>query len=115
MNRAELFANYDNFEKEIIEVSREEFYTNLNKESFRNRDVDSRTEVQLYSIDGWDYRFYSTLYNVGWQGDMDADIFICKIKTLTKAEIEKFCNIFSESKENNNHIVDYVQPEIDGY
>jgi hypothetical protein len=114
VNRAELFANYDNFDREIIEVSREEFYNNLEKEFYSNREIDSRTEVQSYPIDGYVYKFYSTLYNVGWQGDMDSDCFICKIKTLTKAEVEHYSNIFSRPN-NYDDAVDYAQPEIDGY
>lgn len=86
MNRAELFANYDNFGREITTVSQEEFYSNLVLESYRHRTIDSRTEEQYYSIDGYDYMFYSTAYNVGWEGDMDCDQYFCKVKTMTQVE-----------------------------
>jgi hypothetical protein len=87
MNRSELFANYDNFGKEITTVSQEEFYSNFNKDTYYNCS-NGNTCIQKYAIDGYDYYVYSTVYNVGWEGDMDADQYFCKVKTLTKAEID---------------------------
>ncbi len=112
MNRSELFANYDNFDREITTVSQEEFYSNFNKDTYHNRE-NGNTCIQKYAIDGYNYYFYSTVYNVGWQGDMDADCYICKVKTLTKAEIEHYSSIFT--RPNNYDAVDYAQPEIAGY
>ncbi len=85
MNRSELFANYDNFDREITTVSQEEFYSNFNKDTYRNYD-NGNTCTQKYAIDGYDYYVYSTAYNVGWEGDMDCDQYFCKVKTMTQVE-----------------------------
>ena len=112
MNRSELFANYDNFGEEITKISQEEFYSNFNKDTYYNYS-NGNTCIQKYAIDGYEYCIYSTVYNVGWQGDMDSDRYICKVKTLTKAEIEHYSSIFT--RPNNHDSVDYAQPEINGY
>lgn len=92
MNRSELFANYDNFGKDITTVSYEEFYSLLNKNTFRNYE-DGNTGIQKYSIEGYDYFLYGTTYNVGWQGDVDCDSYYCKIKTMTQAERDELYNL----------------------
>jgi hypothetical protein len=93
-DRSELLATYDNYGKELIVIDSKEYYANLNAKTY-NEYTMGCSDVQRYSIDGYDFICYSTVYNVGWQGDVDCDSFYCKIKTLTAKEIEEFCNIFS--------------------
>ena len=93
-DRSELLATYDNYGKEMVKVSKEEFHTNFNVKTYNSYTMGC-SDVTRYSIDGYDYFCYSTVYNVGWQGDVDCDEFICKVKTSTAKEIEEFCNIFS--------------------
>lgn len=88
MTKSELLARYDNFRGgEIIEVSRAEFYDNLNKETYRNWEQAS-TSIQSYRIDGAEYFLYSSIWNVGWHGDCDYDEFFFKIERMTQQEIE---------------------------
>ena len=93
MNRSELLAAYSNYDKEMIVIDSKEYFTNLNVETL-NECTRAYSDVQKYSIDGYNYFCYSTVYNVGWQGDVDCDVFYCKIKTMTEAErinLRKLC------------------------
>lgn len=98
MKKSELFAKYDNFGKDVIEISREEFFNQLSiadKDDASWIERDSNTECFLIRTDGMDYMQYSSLFSVGWQGDKDSDQFFCKIKTSTKKEIQELSLIFS--------------------
>lgn len=98
MNKAELYARYDNFGKDLIEVPTEEFYSVMDGSplALRNWNRDG-VYCMLVSIDGWDYLYYCVTHNVGWQGDVDAHSFYCKKETITAAymkEMEKlFCSL----------------------
>ena len=98
MRKSELFARYDNFGKDIIEISKEEFLEQLNiadKENSSWVQGDSNTECFIIRTDGMDYMQYSSLFSVGWQGDKDCDQFFCKIQTITKKEMEEISAIFN--------------------
>lgn len=98
MKKSELFARYDLFGKEVIEITEQEFYQKLqdNKESTNIYESGS-TEYWVVKTDGADYMQYSSMWNVGWQGDVDSDQFYCKVETLTKAEVERLTKIFTQA------------------
>jgi len=93
MRKSEYFARYYNFNTELIEVTKEEFYLNFNKETYSVHDIGDTCQ-QSYNIDGARYILYSSVFKVGWQGDVDSDQFFCKVKTLTQAEMEDMAKIF---------------------
>lgn len=93
MRKSELFAKYFNFRTELVEVTQEEFYANFNKETYTMYDIGDTCE-QSYRIDGAKYMLYSSLYNVGWQGDVDSDQFYCKIEMMTQKELDEIAKIF---------------------
>lgn len=98
MRKSELYARYDNFRKEMDEILPEEFYEQLHeatKENYNNYECNGDTSVQEIKTDGYTYMMYSSMWNVGWQGDKDSDHFWCKVKTTTKAEREEMERLFS--------------------
>jgi len=97
MKKSELYARYDNFRDELKEIPREEFYNQLTIASIddvRHWESGSTSCVEIRT-DGATYKQYSSSWNVGWQGDIDADEFFCVIPCLTKAEIEQIASIFA--------------------
>jgi hypothetical protein len=96
MRKSELYARYDHFKTDIIEIPEEEFYQMLsdNKESTDVYHYGS-TECWIVKTDGADYHKYSSWWHEGWQGDVDSDQFYCKIKKLTRAEMDEISKIFS--------------------
>lgn len=100
MNKAELYARYELFGKEIEEISHEEFYEHYtigNKENILSTKENECTYSTLIRLDGCDYYMFSSSYNVGWQGDVDVDVFFCKWKTMTKAEMLEMERLFTSS------------------
>lgn len=93
MRKSEHFAKYFNFKSDLIEVTEQEFYANFNKDTYSVHNMGDTCE-QSYRIDGARYMLYSSIFNVGWQGDVDSDQFFCKVETYTQAEIEDLAKIF---------------------
>jgi hypothetical protein len=95
MTRSELAARYENFGRNIIVISREEFYDIVNKleHSISWRHFDASTEVCTISTDGVEYMCYGSTYAV--QGGYDGDSFYFKIITMTQAEIEELRKVFA--------------------
>jgi hypothetical protein len=97
MKKSELYARYYHFNKEIIEVTPEEFYAHFipeNKDKVSHFE-DGSTSCYTIRLDGVDYMQFSSHWNVGWQGDVDCDQFFCKKVTVTAAEMEELSKIFS--------------------
>jgi|LauGreDrversion4_2_1035121.scaffolds.fasta_scaffold41777_6 hypothetical protein len=94
MNKAELYARFDNYGRELEEITYKEFYTiakeNDNLISFYNINSIDQYEIRL---DGMTYLCYSTTHNIGWQGDVEGHEFYCKIKTLSEKEKEELLNL----------------------
>jgi hypothetical protein len=65
MKKSELYARYNHWNQELIEIDANEFNNS-----------------------------FGSHWSVGWQGDIDSDQFYCKIKRLTMAEIEELASIF---------------------
>lgn len=102
MKKSELYARYDNFNKDIVEIPSHEYYELLN-DAIVNCDNnistidahnDGNTYIQTIHTDGMDYMMYSCTWNVGWQGDVDCDVFYCKKKTMSKVEREDLMKLF---------------------
>lgn len=102
MNKAQLVAQLDHFGQDIIEISDVEF--NNTFEQHKGTDTvmgwhesHNNSQTQYYAIftDGWAYKKYSSMYPVGWQGDYDCDLFIMKVQTITKQEMEDMLTLFS--------------------
>lgn len=95
MTRSELAARYENFNRDIIEIPREEFYDIVHKfeHSISWHNFGASTEVCTISTDGVEYMYYGSTYVV--QGGHDGDNFYCKLITMTKAERDEIVKIFS--------------------
>jgi hypothetical protein len=97
MNKAELYARYDNYGEELEVISNLEFMshsTEQNRDSISHYGTGS-TECYEIRLDGVTYLWYSCTHNVGWQGDVEAHSFFCKKKTITKAKMEEISELFS--------------------
>jgi len=96
MRKSELYARYQNFRNDMEEISAEDFYTQLRNASKEDvsHNVYGSTETMEVRTDGARYISYSSLWNVGWQGDVDSDQFYCVIHGITKAEMEEMSKIF---------------------
>ena len=82
MRKSELYARYHHFREDLIEIDAKEFNTHLimdNKDKTFSYE-DGSTYVMHIRLDGWDYYSFGSMWNVGWQGDVDSDSFYCKIK-----------------------------------
>lgn len=97
MRKSELYARYYHFNKDIIEVTPEEFFSHFiqdNKDKISHF-TDGSTDCYTICLDGVDYMKFSSHWNVGWEGDVDCDEFLCKIERMTAAEREELMKIFS--------------------
>ena len=97
MNKAELYARYDNYGVDIQEIPSEEYFTN-HSEANRDRVRYNYTgNVECYEVvlDGITYMWYSCTHNVGWQGDVEGHSFFCKKRTITAAEMEEMTKLFT--------------------
>lgn len=91
MRKSELYARYDMFNQDIEEIDMSEFHEHFvqeNKEFISFVDQDS-TNITTIKLDGCKYMKYASHWNVGWQGDIDGDVFYCKMKTMTEKETEE--------------------------
>jgi|LakMenE18May11ns_1017448.scaffolds.fasta_scaffold7632530_1 hypothetical protein len=98
MNKAELYARYENYGVELIPVSEAEYFlhhSQENKEKIRHHG--EQVECFQVILDGVTYMWYSCMHNVGWQGDVEGHSFYCKKITITNAEMEKLAKIFSQA------------------
>jgi hypothetical protein len=95
MKKAELAARYDNFGRDLIEISLYEFYQVVDKldHAVTWRHFDASTEICTISTDGVEYMCYGSTYSV--QGGHDGDSFYCKLVTMTQAEREKLRKLFA--------------------
>lgn len=92
MRKSELYARYDNWNQELIEIDQKEFNEHMTIENERLIDQyeDRGTYVINIKTDGWYYYSYSSSWRVSSDfGDLDSDQFFCKIKIMTWAEIEE--------------------------
>jgi hypothetical protein len=97
MKKSELYARYHHWQNELIEIDDKEFNVNMvadNKDNMSFKD-DGSTYVIRIRLEGWDYYSFSSMWQVGWQGDVDCDNFYCKIKTITHAEMEEIALLFN--------------------
>jgi hypothetical protein len=96
MNKAELFARYDNYGNDIIEIASQHYFTEHSEKNRDNIRHYYNGNVECYSIvlDGVTLMWYSCTHNVGWHGDVESHQFFCKIHTMTKAEIDELANLF---------------------
>jgi len=101
MNKAELYARYWLHREEIVSIDRDEFLLELNNaaskddSAYKFYSADTSTEMCIVETDGMTYYQFSSLYNVGWQGDVDCDQFYCKVGKCTKAEMEEIRRMFA--------------------
>lgn len=97
MRRSELYARYFYYKEELIEVSREEFFSHFTQENKDNitHFVDGSTECYSIRLDGVDYLKFSSCWHVGWNGDVDSDEFYCKKESLTIADMVDISKLFS--------------------
>jgi len=107
MNKAELYARYDNYGCTIEEISNKEYFDVHNAwnpalraphEDKIKHHYNGRVEQYEVRTDDAIYMWYSCLHSVGWQGDVEAHSFFCKKKIVTQAEIEKMILEFTETK-----------------
>jgi len=99
VKKSELYTRYQNFNKDIVEISQSEFFEHLTPNTPKDTVEymkDGSTECITVRTDGWDYLQVSSHWNVGWHGDIDGDVFYCKIQTTTKAEREEIRKMFYE-------------------
>lgn len=99
MNRAELYARFHLYGKNIEVIDADEFRASLegaNKHNFNHHQPTANVEVQTMYTDGMDYYSFGVVYSVGWEGEHDCDSFTCKVKCLTDAEMNEFANIFTK-------------------
>jgi hypothetical protein len=96
MKKSELYARYHNFNSNLIEITRDEFFEHFTQENIDIIDdaIDGSTYTTTVRTDGWNYVMTCSHWNVGWQGDVDCDTFYCKIETVTKAEMEEMRQLF---------------------
>lgn len=99
MNKAELYARYDNYGSTLEEISSEEYFSMHSEDNRDNIRYHYTGNVEQYEIvlDGITYMWYSCTHNVGWQGDVETHVFFCKKNTITKAEIEKMKQLFTSA------------------
>jgi hypothetical protein len=99
MKKSELYARYNHWRDELIEIDAQEFNLNMiieNKDRISSEE-DGSTYVIRIELDGWDYYSFSSHWSVGWHGDIDSDQYFCKIKTLTMAEMKEMEELFTKS------------------
>lgn len=96
MKKSELYARYNHWREQLIDIDDVEFNTLMTMENQDriSSEEDGSTYVIRIRLEGWDYYSFSSHWSVGWQGDFDSDQYYCKIKTLTMAEIEEMVAIF---------------------
>ena len=99
MNKAELYARYENYGADLQEIPSEEYLTNHSEENRDKIRYSYTGNVECYEIvlDGVIYMWYSCTHSVGWQGDVEGHSFFCKKKTITKAEMDEMEKMFCES------------------
>ena len=97
MKKSELYARYMEFNNNLVEISREEFFNAFTIAEPENvtHHSDGKTDWTEIWTDGMTYMMFTSWWNVGWQGDVDGDTFFCKKKTITKAEMEEISKIFA--------------------
>lgn len=97
MKRSELYARYMEFNNDIKEIPREEFFNAFaiaEPEDVTHHSDDSTDWIEIRT-DGVTYMMFTSHWQVGWQGDVDCDTFFCKKKTISKAEMEEISKIFA--------------------
>jgi len=94
MKKSELAARYDNFGRNLIEISEKEFYQVVDKlkHVITWHNYDCLTEVYKIQTDGVEYICYTSAYNN--YNVHDCDSFYFKIITMTQAEREEICKVF---------------------
>jgi len=96
MNKAELYARYDNFGCTLEEIQSEDYFTQHSEENRDKIRYHYTGNVECYEIvlDGIIYMWYCCTHNVGWQGDVEDHQFFCKKTTITRAEIDDISKLF---------------------
>ncbi len=96
MNKAELYARYDNYGEELEVISNIEFMSHSIEEN-RDKIFYGKGPVECHEIrlDGVTYMWYCCVHHIGWQGDVESHSFFCKKKTMTKAEMEEMQKLFT--------------------
>ena len=98
MRKSELLAKLELFGSEVIEITSEEFAKMMhdNDDCISSNAINEHSGfVLVVKTDGMTYYNYSACFQIGWQGDWDADNFYCKVKCLTRAEREEIYALMS--------------------
>lgn len=99
MRKSELYARYIFFNKDIEEITPQEFASYFIPENKDKviYDTDGSSECYTVRTDGCDYIRVGSHWNVGWEGDVDMDSFFCKIQTMSQAEREELRELFTSN------------------
>lgn len=99
MNKAELYARYDNYGCTLEEISSEDYFVQYNEHNKDKIRYYYNGNVEQYEIvlDGVIYMWYSCTHPVGWQGDVESHSFFCRKKTITKAEMLEMEKLFTSN------------------
>jgi len=108
MKKSELIARYEHFGKDINVITQEQFFDVLNVhennlfKEINHRSIDCDTDCMSFGLDGCDYYYYSSKWNVGWEGDVDVDGIFFNIVTMTEKEREDMMKIFTQENDYSN-------------
>ena len=99
MNKAELYARYDNYGSTLEEISSKDYFTQYSEANRDKIRYNYNGSVEQYEIvlDGVTYMWYSCIHNVGWQGDVESHSFFCKKNTVSKAEMLEMEKLFTSN------------------